>query len=145
MADISNKTAQAFKMIEQGEYFVINRPRQYGKTTIIYMLDRFLKTRGDYLPIKMSFEGIGSDSYKSESRFIEAFLLRLKRVFHISGQKNLVTFIESASHVDDINKLDLWLTRLVEDIGRKAVLMIDEVDKSCNNQLFLDFLGMAAG
>ena len=33
-------------MIEQGDYFVINRPRQYGKTTTIYMLNRLLKTSG---------------------------------------------------------------------------------------------------
>lgn len=142
MVDISNKTAQIFKMVEQGEYFVINRPRQYGKTTAIYMLNQFLKTRDEYYPIKMSFEGIGSDSYKSEAKFIEAFLLRMKRVFDIAGGSGLAEFIETSTHVNDINKLDIWLSQLVEKIGRKTILMVDEVDKSCDSQLFLDFLGM---
>ncbi len=142
MVDISNKTAQIFKMVERGEYFVIHRPRQYGKTTTIYMLNRFLKTRDDYFPIKISFEGIGSESYKSEAKFIEAFLLKLKKIYQIAGNHDIVKFIEAASHVDYIDKLAIWLTELIVKTGKKTVLMIDEVDKSCNNQLFLDFLGM---
>jgi len=90
----------------------------------------------------MSFEGIGSDSYQSEALFIEAFLSRLKKVFHLSRNNDLVKFIETCAHVDNINKLAIWLSELVEKTGKKTVLMIDEVDKSCNNQLFLDFLGM---
>lgn len=29
MADVSKKLAKAYKLIEEGEYFIINRPRQY--------------------------------------------------------------------------------------------------------------------
>jgi len=58
VADVSGKVARVMDMITRGDYFTINRPRQYGKTK------------------------------------------------------------------------------------RKVVLMVDEVDKSSNNQLFLDFLGM---
>jgi hypothetical protein len=32
MADVSGKLAQTFKLVEKGAYFIINRPRQYGKT-----------------------------------------------------------------------------------------------------------------
>ncbi|MCP5104333.1 MAG: AAA family ATPase, partial [bacterium] len=142
MVDISNKTSKILKMIEQGDYFVINKPRQYGKTTTIHMLSRHLKALDDYFPIKISFEGIGSESYKSEAAFTEAFILRLKHIFKMSGNKALVKFIRENPGVDAINKLDIWLTELVMEIGKKTVLMIDEVDKSSNNQLFLDFLGM---
>ena len=33
MVNISNKIEQILPMVEEGEYFVINKPRQYGKTT----------------------------------------------------------------------------------------------------------------
>ena len=33
MADVSKQLAQTLDMVEIGEYFIINRPRQYGKTT----------------------------------------------------------------------------------------------------------------
>ncbi len=142
MVDLSAKTAQIFRMIEEGDYFVINSPRQYGKTTTIHMLNRFLKGHDQYHPIKMSFEGIGVDGYKNEAVFIEAFLSRLKRALPLNGDTGLGQFIDTAHRVDRIDKLDLWITQLVEKIGKKTVLIIDEVDKSCNTQLFLDFLGM---
>lgn len=142
MVDISKKTAKIFDMVQQGDYFVINRPRQYGKTTTVYMLNRYLKTLDEYFPIKISFEGIGSESYRSETKFIEAFLLTLKEKFLISGDNDTVEFIEASIGVDSIKKLDIWLKKLVMRIGKKVVFIIDEVDKSSNNQLFLDFLGM---
>lgn len=43
MVDISNKVDKIKDMIRNDEYFIINRPRQYGKTTIIYALERELQ------------------------------------------------------------------------------------------------------
>ncbi len=142
MVDTAGKIDMTFQMVERGNYFVVNRPRQYGKTTTLYLLNQKLKHTPGYFPIKISFEGVGSNSYKSEASFIEAFLLQLKRIFHAFGNSNLEKFIDARPHMDDIIKLNIWITKLVEKIGKKTVLMIDEVDKSCNNQLFLDFLGM---
>jgi hypothetical protein len=142
MVDISNKISAILGMVERGDYFVINRPRQYGKTTTIDMLDRQLKTLPEYFPIEISFEGIGADGFKSAAVFIEAFFLLLKQVFTTSANKALVKFLESGPVPERIDKLGLWINQLVEKTGKKIVLMIDEVDKSSNNQLFLDFLGM---
>jgi len=142
MVDISGKTAKIFDMIEQGDYFVINRPRQYGKTTTIDMLDRLLKTSAEYFPIEISFEGIGEEGFKSADVFIEEFFILLKQVFATSGNEALVKFLESGPVPNRFSKLDFWIGELVRKTGKKIVLMIDEVDKSSNNQLFLDFLGM---
>jgi len=38
MMDVTQKRAQALAMVEEGDYFIINRPRQYGKTTMLYLL-----------------------------------------------------------------------------------------------------------
>ena len=65
MVDISGKIEQILEMVAQGDYFVINRPRQYGKTTTVYMLARHLKETSDYFPIKLSFEGLGSESFRT--------------------------------------------------------------------------------
>lgn len=43
MADVSKKLAQTFKLVEKGAYFIINRPRQYGKTTTLYTLTEMLE------------------------------------------------------------------------------------------------------
>ena len=36
MADISTKLDAIVELVEEGAYFTINRPRQYGKTTAAY-------------------------------------------------------------------------------------------------------------
>jgi len=142
MVNISGKINEIFKMVEQGDYFVIDRPRQYGKTTTIYMLNRLLKTSGDYFPIITSFEGIGEEGFDNAAVFIDAFFILLKEEFLSSGDDILVKFIDSEPLPDRIDKLGLWIGKLVKKTGKKIVLMIDEIDKSSNNQLFLDFLGM---
>lgn len=40
MVDVSNKLKETIKLIDKGRYFIINRPRQYGKTTIVYLLNK---------------------------------------------------------------------------------------------------------
>ena len=59
MADVSKQLAQTLDMVEIGEYFIINRPRQYGKTTTLFSLADKLCTQGDYIIFTMSFGGIG--------------------------------------------------------------------------------------
>ena len=38
MADVSKKWNKTLDMIDYGDYFIINRPRQYGKTTALYAM-----------------------------------------------------------------------------------------------------------
>ena len=45
IVDTSKKIDKIIKLINNEEYFIINRPRQYGKTTTLYMLERFLNKR----------------------------------------------------------------------------------------------------
>ena len=42
MVDITGRVAQIRAMVEKGDYFCINRARQYGKTTTIAALERSL-------------------------------------------------------------------------------------------------------
>ena len=49
MVDISDKVREAKKLVENNEYFIINRPRQYGKTTLLFALKKELLK--DYLVI----------------------------------------------------------------------------------------------
>lgn len=48
MVDISAKLKKIVNLIEDEEYFIINRPRQYGKTTTLYLLEEFLKKDENY-------------------------------------------------------------------------------------------------
>ena len=139
--DITDKLEQIIKLVKQGDYFTINRPRQYGKTTAIYLLSKEL-SKEDYLVIKMSFEGLSSRSFQDETIFIKNFIREIKRNLSLKEKAELINFINDYESLNDINDLNYFITDFIREAEKKVVLMIDEVDKSSNNQLFLDFLGM---
>ena len=45
MVNIDKKLIQIKNMIDRGEYFTINRSRQYGKSTTLGALRKFLKDK----------------------------------------------------------------------------------------------------
>ena len=57
--------------VDRGKYFVINRGRQYGKTTTLHALAKYL--RDDYLVLAMDFQEIGTAEFKDENTFSRAF------------------------------------------------------------------------
>ena len=56
--------------IDRGKYFIINRARQYGKTTTLCALEEYLKK--DYVVVSMDFQGISTAEYQDESAFVKA-------------------------------------------------------------------------
>ena len=79
MVDTSAKIDQIIREhIEPGDYFVINRARQYGKTTTLALLERRLEDL--YLVIRISFERFGSKVFQNESFFIHTFIKTCTRV-----------------------------------------------------------------
>jgi hypothetical protein len=142
VADVSAKVNQVMEMAARGDYFTINRPRQYGKTTLMYHLFQEMQGKKGYLPLDISFEGIGSSTYAAAERFIPAVLDLLSMRLEFMEEKEAVSLLEKNSNIHDFGKLSRFFTEFVRKTDRKVVLMIDEVDKSSNNQLFLDFLGM---
>ena len=58
-------------MIDAGEYFTMNKARQYGKTTILRALTDFLKK--DYIVVSMDFQRIGASKFKTENIFSVTF------------------------------------------------------------------------
>jgi hypothetical protein len=139
MADRSTKIASMIKLVEKGKYFTINRPRQYGKTTLLYLVEIELEKMG-YLVFDISFEGVSDSIFASEELFAQTFLKMLlgniKKTDHPIAQF-LLPRITKITSLQDISEA---ITEI--SAGQKIVLEIDEVDKSSNNQLFLVFLGM---
>lgn len=142
MADMSKKLDKITEMVFNGDYFTIDRPRQYGKTTTMYLLKKRLKENKNYLVINISFEGIDSPTYEKHERFIPTVLNILSQRLEFMQEEELAALIEDNKTISNFNRLSVFFTKLVVQCGRKIVLMIDEVDKALNNQLFLDFLGM---
>ena len=142
MADVSAKLAQTQKMVEEGDYFIINRPRQYGKTTTLYSLAEILEKTNQYLVFNISFEGIGDAIFQDEQLFSKGFLDLLSRSIKRRYPSESAVLSEMAKGVANFSMVSDRITDFIETLNKKAIVLIDEVDKSSNNQLFVSFLAM---
>ncbi len=142
MADISHKLVSTIELVEKNKYFTINRPRQYGKTTMLYTLEAALMKRADYLVFNISFEGIGDAIFNDEKIFAPGFLGLLIEQAEVLHQDFLPILQQLAKEVDSLDSLSKAITKLTLATEKKVVVLIDEVDKSSNNQLFINFLAM---
>jgi AAA-like domain len=142
MADVSKKLEQTLNMIEKGRYFIINRPRQYGKTTTMYSLVDILRKSGKYLVFNISFEGIGDSVFEDEAKFCPAFIRLLANRLWKDDPKKELELLENSNKVISMNQLATFIKDFSRREDKKIVVFIDEVDKSSNNQLFISFLAM---
>lgn len=119
MVCLDDRMAQIKKLyVDRGKYFVINRGRQYGKTTTLFMLKEYLKN--DYIVIFMDFQKIGSEEFVNAEAFVCAFV----KLF-------LASFAKAGVDSDEKDKLLNPLKNFV--------------DNAVNNQVFIDFLVQLRG
>ena len=140
MVDISDKVEQVKKLVENNEYFIINRPRQYGKTTLLSILRN--KLIDGYLVISISFERFGSLVFSDEKLFCETFLKNCSRAIRFIDKDNSAKLLKYSKGVTNLDNLSDYISEFIEECDKETILIIDEVDKSSNNQLFIDFLSI---
>ena len=140
MVDINDKLDKIMTLIKRRDYFVINRPRQYGKTTTMFMLEQRLKN--DYLVISISFEGIGDEVFLKEESFSKVFVELMAESLEFTDESESKRLIDNAKQIENLRDLSKVITKFIKESKKEVILFIDEVDKSSNNQLFLSFLGM---
>lgn len=154
MVDIRSRLAQIKDYVDRGDYFVINRARQYGKTTMLRALKEYLKD--EYYVISMDFQTQMSDAkFRSENAFSIAFakaFVRLAENLDTAVSEKTAQAVESLKTAVQTNKEELELVELFQHLShicgesdKPLVLMIDEIDSAANNQVFLDFLAQLRG
>lgn len=147
MVDISERIRQIKSMVDDGDYFCINRARQYGKTTTLVELEKLLQMF--YIVIDLDFQDLGeasfSDEYNFSGAFATAFCEGYFEQMNSEGTDACSERVHALEDAAEQKKMPLlFLFRRIMEIcslSRKPiVLMIDEVDSAANNQVFLDFL-----
>ncbi|GHV17497.1 hypothetical protein AGMMS49938_18310 [Fibrobacterales bacterium] len=137
MVDTTPKINQILAMIGKEQYFTINRARQYGKTTTLHLLELALPKLG-YECAFISFEGIGDEPFESAEAFCPVLLRQIAR--YVEKRNPESTTIWRNDSITTFEALEEWIAKNCKD--KKFVLMIDEVDKTSNNQVFLRFVGV---
>lgn len=153
MVNITGKLKSIKKMIDAGQYFTINRARQYGKTTILKALSKYIGK--EYLVISLDFQMFGDAKFKNENIFSLTFaksLLRELKNSNICFNNELRNIIDALNIIVTGRHEDFELQELFEYISdicgaseKAVVLIIDEVDSATNNKVFLDFLSQLRG
>lgn len=153
MVDISEQLEKIKSMVDAGQYFTINRARQYGKTTTLRALRKFLEK--DYVVVSLDFQLFGEAKFKNENIFSLSFgrsFLRELRYSHADIKNGFAEALETLDSDVKARREDFELQELFEDLSdlcrslsKGIILMIDEVDSAANNQVFIDFLAQLRG
>ena len=145
MVDISGRLEQMKTMVEAGQYFTINRGRQYGKTTTLKMLAKYLKD--EYVVISLDFQAISNAGFQTETSYVQALsrlLIHKQREIEIPdfviGQ--LKEYVNRKDNMISLDELFFTFSDWCMDSDKPIVLLIDEVDSAANHGVFLDFLAM---
>ena len=140
MVDSERRFRAVEELIDTGEYFTINRARQYGKTTTLDMIWRRLSER--YIVVPLSFEGLGDSVFMSEEALVSTFArMMAAKLNSLIRDVALVNSWKDCA-AKTLDELALVITGFCRKASKPVVITIDEVDKSSDNQLFLNFLGM---
>ncbi len=149
MVNIDKRLREIKAMVDRGDYFAINRARQYGKTTTLKALERFL--RDEYAVLSLDFQRLSYKDFESEGFFIKAIareILKkpgLNQIMPDSVRGRFEELVQSSDRDGRLADLSGIFCKWCQESVRPVVLMIDEVDSATNNQVFLDFLSQLRG
>ena len=145
MVNLDSRLAQIKEMVDKGQYFSINKGRQYGKTTILKALREYLKS--EYVVISMDFQFVSTSEFATENSFVKAFARLLWNRYRREMPSEIEEQVKQMKLSLDYVEADLFvvLSEWCEMSSKPIVLMIDEVDSASNNQVFLDFLAQLRG
>ncbi|NBH97370.1 ATP-binding protein [Hominisplanchenecus murintestinalis] len=149
MVDLSDRLEQIKKMVDRGDYFTINRARQYGKTTMLRALGSFLAE--NYVVVSLDFQMMSQSDFEKESSFSEAFarevLEEIANIEEVSVEiiTRLQRLADGKEGKGRLAELFQCLNAWCGQSKKPIVMLIDEVDSAQNNQVFLDFLAQLRG
>lgn len=135
--------------VDEGSYFVINKGRQYGKTTTLRALTKYLAM--DYIVLFLDFQKISAKKFTDESIFSKSFVDKLLLAFrNVEAEdkeklEELLSDFKNGCPDIGLDELFECLSCLCGNSSRPIVLIIDEVDSASNNRVFLDFLAQLRG
>lgn len=149
MVDIEDRLGEIKHMIDRGDYFTINRARQYGKTTTLKALVRYLDE--DYAVLSLDFQKLSHRDFETEEYFVGALSREILKKPYFKEEVQAETadgLRKLAGGMDrDVRLADLFecFSRWCRESEKPIVFIVDEADSATNNQVFLDFLSQVRG
>lgn len=135
-------------MISMGDYFCINRGRQYGKTTTLEAIQQNLSD--EYCIFCISFEDVEDACYEDERTLYACFVRILSKSFRWTSIQGLdeevrsiiLDFSKEHTAESSTEDLQFFISDICHLNSKPIVVIIDEVDQAGNHPSFLKFLGL---
>ena len=122
-------------LVRQQRYFVLHAPRQTGKTSCMLALRDYLNERGEYICVYANVEG-GQASRNDVDSVIKSTCDTLaERTRSILKSDLPLRIRDEARSVSKDSMLTTFLHRLVEELPKPLVLIIDEIDALVGDSL----------
>lgn len=149
MVDITERLEIIRKMVAKGDYFCINRGRQYGKTTTLNAIKSILENDG-YTVFSLSFEDLGQSLFSSDEKLCATLLWLMKDAIENENVHGLSDKSKSLilNAVDDSITpietviLSSILSKVCKFNEKPVVLAVDEVDKASDNISLITLLSI---
>jgi len=113
------------KLVEKRAYFVINRPRQFGKTTLLDFFARSLRASGKYVPALISFQPFAQWPNITEAEFYTEVAKLISKELTLAPYAALEAAHALAARN---NRFDFFDGLREVCRTQKLVLLIDEID-----------------
>lgn len=146
MADISHQVGCAVSMLRDGQYFCINRGRQYGKTTTLAQIEA--EVQNEYSVFSISFESYGDSEFSSIERACSVLIRAMFNTTIFSDQSGITEECRallketSREKMIDVEDFKVLIGLLCQKNTRPIVLIVDEVDKAGNYPAFVHLLSI---
>ena len=148
MVDITERLEIIRKMVAKGDYFCINRGRQYGKTTTLKAISSNFSN--EFCVFSLSFEGLADSAYADEEKLYAAIAYQMADAFEWSPleglDKEVSEYISAfcESHDEKCSERDLakFISNVCHRNSKPVVVLIDEVDQAGNYPSFLKLLAL---
>ena len=130
MVDMSDRIEMIInEYIAYGEYFTINRARQYGKSTILELL--YHRMNADYLVLDISFEA-ADDCFVSMHALAQGFVNKISRVLAGGNapEELLEIWKKPIAPELPLDALGEKITMFCRASKKEVILMVDAVSFS---------------
>ena len=136
MVNIDERVQQIKKMVDLGDYFCINRGRQYGKTTTLHYLKKALDE--EYTVFSISFEVTSDNSFANVMSVGRKVLKMFMRTAKYGETKDVpheaVEFLQNdfpfETSTDGEDELSDAISAFCSLCKKPVVVIIDEVDQA---------------
>jgi hypothetical protein len=133
-----DKTEYIYKLIKQGKYYFLSRPRRFGKSLLISTLEYLFKGekelfRGLYIQDKLDWNetypvlriDFAKDIVKKED-YKKRVILELEKNY-VNNQIKLEKALKKEE--DEVSLFEKLIIFIYKKYGKKIVILIDEYDK----------------